>query len=190
MPESTEDAYLRDNREPGSPEDARRAVTYLVARESDEYVAIMSVLEGSARDLTPAEVASALREGGAVPDQAVVESRLSQLKDWGAVSARSDQTHVRRVQDLLLRNFRYTATRQGRQVQRFYETVLSGSPVMREIPMQSLNAVVLALESIAGADEKRGDDWLRTRSHTAPRPSALWLRRRGRSWCRLPRPAR
>lgn len=163
MPEPTENRRLRDNPEPGSPDDARRAVSYLVAPGSDEYVAIMSVLEGSARDLTPAEVVSALRESGAEPDQAIVETRLSQLRDWGAVSARSDQTHVRRVQDLLLRNFRYTATRQGRQVQRFYETVLSGSPVMREIPMQSLNAVVLALEALARADEASEQVWVRAR---------------------------
>lgn len=113
MPEPTENSHLRDNPEPEPPDDARRAVSYLVAPGSDEYVAIMSVLEGSARDLTPAEVVSALRENGAEPDQALVETRLSQLRDWGAVTARSDQTHVRRVQDLLLRNFRYTATRQG-----------------------------------------------------------------------------
>jgi uncharacterized protein (TIGR02677 family) len=156
---------LGGSAESGQPDDARRAVAYLVAPESDEYVAIMSVLEGSASDLTPAEVVLALRERGTAADLRMVEARLAKLREWGAASARSDQTHVRRVQDLLLRNFRYTATRHGRQVQRFYETVLAGTPVMREIPMQSLNAVVVALEALGERAEASADDeaWVRAR---------------------------
>ncbi|MEA4945709.1 MAG: DUF2397 domain-containing protein [Propionicimonas sp.] len=131
-------------------DDARRAVSYLVAPESTEYIAIMGVLEASSTDLTPPEVASLLRSRGVDLDLRVVEARLTKLHEWTAVSARSDQSHVRRVQDLLFRNFRYTATRQGRQVQRFYDTVLAGTTVMREIPLQSLNQVVTALEALAG----------------------------------------
>jgi hypothetical protein len=145
-------------------EDGRRAVAYLVAPESDEYIAVMSVLEASPTDLTPAEVAAALKARGFGMDLRVVEARLAQLREWSAASARSDQAHVRRVQDLLLRNFRYTATRQGRQVQRFYETVLAGTTVMREIPLQSLNAVVVALESLAAPDAPSSDvQWVRSR---------------------------
>lgn len=162
MPEDPTD--LADVRAPGPPDDARRAVAYLVAPESDEYVAIMAVLEGSAADLTPREVLSALRERPSALDLHVVETRLAQLRAWGAASARSDQAHVRRVQDLLLRNFRYTATRQGRQVQRFYETVLAGTAVMREIPLQSLNAVVVALEALGNVPaEGRDEVWVRAR---------------------------
>jgi uncharacterized protein (TIGR02677 family) len=130
--------------------DSRRAVAYLVAPESDEYIAIMRVLEGSTADLTPDQVTTELRTAGLPLDTRVVESRLSQLRDWSAASARSDQAHVRRVQDLLLKNFRYTATRAGRQVQRFYDTALAGTPAMREIPLQSLNVVVTALEELVG----------------------------------------
>jgi hypothetical protein len=38
MPEPTKNSYLRDIPEAGSPDDARRAVSYLVAPGSDEYV--------------------------------------------------------------------------------------------------------------------------------------------------------
>jgi uncharacterized protein (TIGR02677 family) len=144
------------------PDDARRAVTYLVSPESDEYIEIMSVLESSATDLTPMEVSAALRERGIDMDVRLVETRLTQLREWAAVSARSDQTHVRRVQDLLLRNFRYTATRHGRQVQRFYKTVLAGTTVMREIPLQSLNSVVGALETLT-AENWPDDAWARAK---------------------------
>ncbi|PBA68704.1 DUF2397 family protein [Mycobacterium avium] len=145
------------------PDDARRALTYLVVPESDEYIAIMAVLESSPSDLTPAEVTAALRDRGTDLDARVVEVRLEKLREWAVVSARSDQTHVRRVQDLLRRNFRYTATRHGRQVQRFYETVLADTTVMREIPLQSLNAVVSALEALAGADAPPDQQWARAR---------------------------
>lgn len=164
MPGPTSTTDLGGKPDSNSPDDSRRAVAYLVAPESDEYVAIMSVLEGSATDLTPAEVVSTLRERSTGADLRVVETRLAQLREWGAASARSDQTHVRRVQDLLLRNFRYTATRHGRQVQRFYETVLAGTPVMREIPLQSLNAVVVALEALGEVgDDGRDEAWVRAR---------------------------
>lgn len=129
-------------------DDARHTVAYLVAPESAEYIAVMRVLESATTDLTPDEVGAGLREAGMPLPGQVVEARLAQLREWSAASARSDQTHVRRVQDLLLRNYRYTATRAGRQVQRFYDTVLAGTTVMREIPLQSLQAVVAALEAL------------------------------------------
>lgn len=146
------------------PEDGRRAVTYLAVRGSDDYIAIMSILEGSPTDLSSAEVTAGLRERGGTLDQRAVEDRLGRLREWSAVSARSDQAHVRRVQDLLLSNYRYSATRQGRQVQRFYNTVLAGTTAMREIPLQSLNGVVSALEALA-APSANWDDfvWVRAR---------------------------
>lgn len=130
----------------------------------------MAVLESSASDLTPAQVAAVLRDRGNHIDVHVVEARLEQLRAWGAASARSDQTHVRRVQDLLRRNFRYTATRQGRQVQRFYETVLAGTPVMREIPLQSLNAVVVALESLAAGGYRASNPTTQAGESVPPTP--------------------
>jgi uncharacterized protein (TIGR02677 family) len=164
MSESTEGAASAFADPARAPADARRAVAYLVAPEADEYIAIMSVLESSPTDLTPAEVAGGLRSRGCPLDPRTVEARLSQLRDWSAVSARSDQTQVRRVHDLLLRNYRYTATRPGRQVQRFYETVLAGTTVMREIPLQSLSGVVTGLEALASPTAPWGDAaWIRAR---------------------------
>ena len=153
-----------DSTEPTKADDGRRAVSYLVAQESDEYIAVMAVLEASSTDLTPAEVTALLRVRATPMDQRTVESRLAQLHEWTAVSARSDQSRVRRVQDLLFRNFRYTATRQGRQVQRFYDTVLAGATVMREIPLQSLNQVVTALEALAATSPQHSDPaWVASR---------------------------
>lgn len=38
--------------------DSRRAMAYLVAPGSDDYIRIMAVLESSVTDLTPAEIAA------------------------------------------------------------------------------------------------------------------------------------
>lgn len=129
--------------------DARRTMAYLVAPESDDYIAIMAVLESSVTDLTPAEVTAALRGAGALLDERTVETRLDKLREWTAVSARTDTSRILRHADLLARNWRYTATPAGRQVQRFYATVLAGTPTMREIPLSSLARVVAALEALA-----------------------------------------
>lgn len=129
--------------------DSRRATAYLVAPETDEYVAIMNVLEASITDLTPAEVAQALRDAGTPLDDRIVETRLDKLRQWTAASARTDTSRILRHADLLARNWRWTATPAGRQVQRFYATVLAGTPTMREIPLSSLARVVSALESLA-----------------------------------------
>lgn len=131
--------------------DSRRALAYLVAPEADEYIAIMNVLEASITDLTPREVAQALREAGTPLDDRLVETRLDKLRDWTAASARTDTSRILRHADLLARNWRWTATPAGRQVQRFYSTVLAGTPTMREIPLSSLARVVTALEALAAA---------------------------------------
>ena len=145
-------------------DDARLAVSYLVAQEADDYIAVMTVLDASPTDLTPDEVAAALRKRGLAMDSSLVGSRLEKLKEWGAVSPRADQTRVRRYEDLLRRNFWYSATTPGRQVQRFYTEVLAQNQVMREIPIQSLNAVVVALEALASPEaDWTNQVWLRER---------------------------
>ena len=132
--------------------DSRRVVQYLVEKESDDYVAIMGILEGSVRDLTPAEVQAELDRGGRCLDVDVVDRRLVQLKEWGAVSQRSDPSHAIRYDDLLSRNWRYTATAVGRQVQRFFRDFLAGNAPVREIPLPSLARAVAAAEKLASAD--------------------------------------
>lgn len=130
-------------------DDSRRVMAYLIASESDDYIAVMDVLEGSVTDLSPAEVTSSLAAAGRPIELKVVEARLEKLRDWTAVSARSDSTRILRYADLLARNWRYTATPAGRQVQRFYRTVLQGTAMVREIPITSLNRVVTSAEALA-----------------------------------------
>ena len=137
----------------GSDQDNRRVVSYLVAPEAADYIAIMEVLEASVTDLTPTEVATTLARSevgvGVGVEVAVVENRLDALRSWGAVSARTDNARILRYADIMARNWRYTASPAGRQVQRFYRTVLSTTPVLREIPLTSLNRVVTSLEWLA-----------------------------------------
>ena len=128
--------------------DARRSVAYLIAPESDEYIAVMEVLEASVTDLTPAEVTDALGRAGVPMDGQTTEKRLDQLAAWDAVSARTDARLIRTRAELLSRNWRYTPTPAGRQVQRFYRTVLAGTATMREIPLASLGRVVRSLERL------------------------------------------
>lgn len=133
----------------GSAADARDAVGYLVRPEHDEYIAIMDVLEASVTDLTAAETTAALAAVGRRPDARVVEKRLDALKGMGAVSIRTDTSHARRYAEILARNWRYTASPAGRHVQRFYRQVLAGTATAREIPIASLNRIVVHLEQLA-----------------------------------------
>lgn len=79
----------------------------------------------------------------------MIQVRLDKLREWGVVSARTDASRILRYTDLLARNWRYTATPIGRQVQRFYRKVLAGTPAVREIPLSSLARVVQAAEALA-----------------------------------------
>lgn len=132
----------------GRADDSRRIMTYLIAPESEDYIAIMDALEGSVTDMSPTDVANALVNTHPLEVEAV-EVRLEQLRSWAAVSARADSTKILRYADLLARNWRYTASSTGRQVQRFYRTVLAGILTLREIPLTSLNRVVTILETLA-----------------------------------------
>lgn len=133
-----------------APADSRSAIGYLLWPEADDYIAIMDILEASVTELAAAEVAVALASAGRRLPVHVVETRLDSLKNGGAVSARSDTSRARRYNELLARNWRYTASPIGRQVQRFYRQVLAAAPTMREIPIQSLNLLVINLERLAG----------------------------------------
>jgi len=134
-------------------QDARGVLSYLVAPEAAHYIAIMDVLEASITDLTPDEVAAALASAQRPIEVGVVQLRLDQLREWGAVSARSDTARILRYEDLLARNWRYTPTTVGRQVQRFYRKVLAGTPAVREIPLASLARVVQAVETLSVAPQ-------------------------------------
>jgi uncharacterized protein DUF2397 len=129
--------------------DSRRAMAYLVAPGSDDYIRIMSVLESSVTDLTSAEVALLVSADRPVMPEGVVQARLDKLKDWTAATGRADPSRIRRHADILARNWRWTATPAGRQVHRFYTSVLAATPTMREIPLPSLARIVESIEQLA-----------------------------------------
>src|SRR5712691_906977 len=125
---TNEEGFTEDRVVAARLEDARRAVIYLVVQESAQYIAIMDVLESSITDFTPGEVGARLQTAGTPIDQAVLEARLDKLREWTAVSARTDASRILRHADLLARNWRYTATPVGRQVHRFFRQYLDGTP--------------------------------------------------------------
>lgn len=130
--------------------DGRLVAAYLVALGAQDYIAVMDVLEASVTDMTPADVVVALSATGHRLDEKVVVTRRDQLHSWGNVSARTDSSRVLRYQDIVSKNWRYTATPQGRKMHRFFRNVLSGEPMVREIPLTNLARLVDALEQLAG----------------------------------------
>lgn len=139
-------------------DDARLVAAYLVAPGSDDYVAIMEVLETSVEALVPREIGAALILAGRPLTDVVLQDRLDQLDRWGALVWRTDGTQVLRHADLLARNYRYTATPVGRQVQRFYRVALAGAPVLREIPLRSLAVAVQALRELVDESQQADPD--------------------------------
>ena len=95
--------------------DSRLALAYLLSRASDDYIAVMDVLEASVTDMTPAEVVAALAAGGHSMGEAAVVKRLDRLRAWTAVSARTDHGRILRYSDIAARNWRYTPTPLGRR---------------------------------------------------------------------------
>src|SRR6185437_4756370 len=76
--------------------DSRLAVAYLTAPGSDQYIAVMDVLEASVTDMTPAEVVAALAAFGHPLEEKVVVARLDKLREWTAVFARTDNARILR----------------------------------------------------------------------------------------------
>jgi len=137
--------------------DQRDAVSYLAHPASDDFIAIMRVLDAAVGDMTPIEVVAGLRVAGTRMDQTRVEDRLKRLYDIGVVDRFQDNTNVRVIADLLDKNFRYTPTGVGRQVQRFYEQFLTGTQRLREIAFVSLETVASELESLADPEDRWAD---------------------------------
>ncbi|WP_051389204.1 DUF2397 family protein [Arthrobacter sp. 35W] len=129
--------------------DSRAAVGYLIRPEADEYIAVMTVLEASVTEMSATEVRAELARVGRRVSPETVEARLDALIGMGAVSYQTNAAQVRRVADLLARNWRYTPTLIGRQVQRFYREFLTGTPTVREIPISALNLLVTNVENLA-----------------------------------------
>ena len=157
------DSGLEDSDSSGSGtrrqerQDQRDAVFYLNSAASDDYIAIMRVLDAAVVDMTPSDVVAGLRAAGVLMDQPLVEERLKRLYDFGVVDRFQDNTNVRVIADLLDKNFRYTPTGVGRQVQRFYERYLTGAARLREIAIVSLKTVVAELEALANPEDRWTD---------------------------------
>jgi hypothetical protein len=96
--------------------DSRLALAYLLCRASDDYIAVMDVLEASVTDMTPADVVAALAAAGHPMQETAVVKRLDKLRTWTAVSARTDHGRILRYSDIAARNWRYTPTPLGRQL--------------------------------------------------------------------------
>lgn len=131
--------------------DSRVGLAYLLAPASDDYIAVMSVLEASVTDMSPAEVVAALAAADHPMTEETVIGRLDKLYRWAAVSPRTDHDRILRYSDIAPRNWRYTPTPLGRQIQRFYTTYLARQPAVREIPLTTLAQLVDALEQLAAA---------------------------------------
>jgi hypothetical protein len=149
FPNPTADPAMDGDPATSGESDSRAAVGFLIRPEADEYIAIMTVLEASVIEMSGAEVRTELARVGRRVSPETVEARLDALIDMGAVSYQTNTSQVRRVADLLARNWRYTPTLIGRQVQRFYREFLTGTPTAREIPISALNLLVTNLENLA-----------------------------------------
>lgn len=136
--------------DPNLADDApQRAFSYLLAPQSRDYIAIMDFLEAAVNDVTAVDVSQGLRQLGIDTSVADVEQRLMQLREWHVVLGRADSSGLRVASDLLKRNWRYAATRLGRQIQRFYRGPLTADPVAREVALPSLQRIISALRSLA-----------------------------------------
>ncbi|MGE0528967.1 MAG: DUF2397 domain-containing protein [Bdellovibrionales bacterium] len=139
---------VSNSKEVPPPADDAKVLNYLVAPETVQYRAIMDVLESSITALMPREICGALKTLEMTVDEALVSQRLDSLHGWGAVTGRSDASKILRFADIMARNWRYTATPNGRQAHRFYRKFLANSPVAREIPLPNLARVVEAAEAL------------------------------------------
>ena len=71
-----------------------------MCRASDDYIAVMDVLEASVTDMTPADVVAALAAAGHPMQETATVMRLDKLRTWTAVSARTDHGRILRYSDI------------------------------------------------------------------------------------------
>ncbi|MEU0309128.1 DUF2397 family protein [Streptomyces cyaneofuscatus] len=132
---------------PGA-QDPTRALGYTVSRARHEYAAIMGVLDQAVDHLTPAEIAVELAARGATLHPGVVAQRLKKLQEtFLAVSGQPDN-EIERWQELSGARWRYTATAQGRQVQRLWAVLSAEGVVQREVALDGLARIRDALTAL------------------------------------------
>ncbi|GHE11922.1 hypothetical protein GCM10010339_73360 [Streptomyces alanosinicus] len=133
-------------------QDPTRAFGYVMSTVREEYAAIMDVLDQAVDHLTPAQISVQLAAGGVDLHPVVVAQRLRALRDtFLAVSGQPDND-IERWQELNGARWRYTATAQGRQVQRLWTLLAAEGLVQREIPLDGLARMREALAALQEED--------------------------------------
>lgn len=131
---------------------SRGLFRYLVADESDDYVAIMDYFTGVLlADATAVDIAAALAAGGHRIDRDVAENRCRQLVAWGNLGEASRDTRVGSVGDYVRAAARYRPTVLGGRVHREATTLLSSHDGAREVTRESLARICDALTHIDAA---------------------------------------
>ncbi len=124
---------------------------YVMSTVREEYAAIMDVLDQAVDHLTPAQISVQLEASGIDLHPGVVAQRLRALRDtFLAVSGQPDND-IERWQELNGARWRYTATAQGRQVQRLWTLLAAEGMVQREIPLDGLARIREALAALGEA---------------------------------------
>jgi hypothetical protein len=130
--------------------DPARVVGYVLSPLRGQYLAIMEVLEQSVDHLTPAEVRAALAAEGTELPLATVTGRLRALSDTFLAASGRPDSEVERWRELNGPRWRYSATPQGRQMQRLSTQLACDGLVPREIPMDGLSRLQQALAAMHG----------------------------------------
>lgn len=131
---------------------SRGLFRYLVADESDDYVAVMNYFTDILlTDATAADIAAALTTGGHRLDRDVAENRCRQLVAWGNLGESGRDTRVGAVGDYVRATARYRPTVLGGRVHREATALLASHDGAREVTRESLARICDALAHIDAA---------------------------------------
>ncbi|MGN5239466.1 DUF2397 domain-containing protein [Rhodococcus sp. SJ-3] len=131
---------------------SRGLFRYLVADESDDYVAIMTYFTDVLfADATAADIAAALTAGGHRIDRDVVDVRCRQLVAWGNLGEGGRDTRGGSIGDYVRATARYRPTVLGGRIHREATALLSSHEGAREVTRESLARICDALTHIGAA---------------------------------------
>lgn len=131
---------------------SRGLFRYLVADESDDYVAIMTYFTDVLfADATAADIAAALAACGHRIDRDVVDVRCRQLVAWGNLGEGGRDTRGGSIGDYVRATARYRPTVLGGRIHREATALLSSHEGAREVTRESLARICDALTHIDAA---------------------------------------
>ncbi|MEE2060829.1 DUF2397 domain-containing protein [Rhodococcus artemisiae] len=131
---------------------SRGLFRYLVADESDDYVAVMDYfIDVLLADATAADIAATLTAGGHRIDRDVAENRCRQLVAWGNLGEAGRDTRVGSIGDYVRATARYRPTVLGGRVHREATALLSSHDGPSEVTRESLARIYDALTHIDAA---------------------------------------